>query len=111
MRQFQNSVLDYKHELSRGYASAPLEVAWATEAMFFVRLEKVRGDGFRFRARAQISVNGIDWIDEGTAFDPITAEGQYVIRVKHFGGWLRLVGELEGAGSSTILTTNLVLKE
>jgi hypothetical protein len=111
MRHFQNAVLDYKHELGRDYSSAPMETAWATEAMFFVRLEKVRGPRFQFSARAQISVNGIDWIEEGTAFPPLTAEGQYVIRLKHFGGWLRLVGKQESARSHAVLTTNLVLKE
>lgn len=111
MRQFQNSVLDYKQEVSGEYVSAPLETAWATEAMFFVRLETARGKNLRFNARSQISVNGIDWIDEGTAFAPITAEGQYVIRLKHFGGWLRIIGLLEGENVSAVITTNLVLKE
>jgi hypothetical protein len=111
MRHFQNSVLDYKHELKGDYSSAPMETAWATEAMFFVRLENVSGTGFLFNARAQISVNGIDWIDEGTSFATISGEGQYVIRLKHFGGWLRLVGEQLGSGATAILTTNIVLKE
>ena len=111
MRQFQNNVLDYKWEVAGDYTSAPLETAWATEAMFFVRLESIRGKNVLFNARAQISVNGIDWIDEGTAFEPISAEGQYVIRLKHFGGWLRITGRLEGEGAGAIVTTNLVLKE
>ncbi len=111
MRQFQNSVLDYKCEVAGEYISAPLEAAWAIEAMFFVRLEDLRGENVRFNARAQISVNGVDWIDEGTAFAPISAEGQYVIRLKHFGGWLRITGRLEGEDAHAIVTTNLVLKE
>lgn len=111
MRQFHNNVLDYKWEVSGEYTSAHMETAWATEAMFFVRLENPTGKNVCFNARAQISVNGIDWIDEGTAFAPITAEGQYVIRLKHFGGWLRLTGGLTGEEASAIITTNLVLKE
>jgi hypothetical protein len=111
MRHFQNSVLDYKLPLApgAGYVSAPLETAWASEAIFFVRFEETAGT-FRFAPRAQISVNGIDWVDEGTAFPPITAAGQYFIRLTHFGGWLRLAGRFEGEGAA-VLTTNLVLKE
>jgi hypothetical protein len=111
MRHFQNSVLDFKCDITGEYVSAPLETAWASEAIFFVRLENVRGRGFRLAARAQFSVNGIDWIDEGTALGPITGEGQYAIRLKHFGGWLRLVGRLEGEDAGATITTNLVLKE
>lgn len=111
MRQFQNSVLDFKCDITREYVSAPLETAWASEAIFFVRLENVRGRNLCFSARAQISVNGIDWIDEGTAVPPISAAGQYAVRLTHFGGWLRLIGQLEGEDSAATLTTNLVLKE
>lgn len=111
MRQFQNNVLDYKWEVAGDYTSAPLETAWATEAMFFVRVEDLRGKNALFNARAQISVNGVDWIDEGTAFAPMSANGQYVIRLKHFGGWLRITGRLEGENASAVVTTNLVLKE
>ncbi|HRP04636.1 MAG TPA: hypothetical protein PLV87_06970 [Opitutaceae bacterium] len=111
MRQFQNNVLDYKWEVSGDYTSAHMETAWATEAMFFVRVEQAHGKDFRFNARAQISVNGIDWIDEGTAFEPIKGDGQYVIRLKHFGGWLRITGGLSGENPTAIITTNLVLKE
>jgi hypothetical protein len=111
MRQFQNSVLDFKLVVTGAYESAPLEAAWASEAMFFLRLEESRGEGFAFHARAQISVDGVNWIDEGTEFPPLAGDGQYVIRLKHFGGWLRLVGEVAGAGSAAEVTTNLVLKE
>lgn len=111
MRQFQNNVLDYKWEVTGDYTSAPLETAWASEAMFFVRIEHLRGKSVFFNARAQISVNGVDWIDEGTAFAPMSANGQYVIRLKHFGGWLRITGRLDGEDASAFVTTNLVLKE
>lgn len=111
MRQFHNNCVDYKWEVSGEYTSAPMETAWATEAMFFVRVEDARGKNFRFNARAQISVNGIDWIDEGTAFAPINGNGQYVIRLKHFGGWLRITGGLTGEDAFALVTTNLVLKE
>lgn len=111
MRQFQNSVLDFKADLTGDFTSAPLETAWASEAIFFLRVEEVRGKTFVFAARPQISVDGIVWIDEGTAFPPITVAGQYALRLRHFGGWLRVVGRLEGEGAGATLTVNLVLKE
>ncbi len=111
MRQFQNSVLDFKLETADRYESAPLETAWASEAIFFVRVEEVKGKPFRFLARPQISVDGVSWIDEGSSFPPIEGEGQFALRVRHFGGWLRLIGAIESAGASATLTTNLILKE
>ena len=55
--------------------------------------------------------DGVNWVDEGTAFEPMGEAGLYFVRVRHFGGWLRLAGPVEGEGAAFKLTVRLVLKE
>jgi hypothetical protein len=59
----------------------------------------------------QVSVDGIDWIDEGSSFAPVTAPGSAFLRVRHFGGWLRLRCRITGRNPRLKATVHLVLKE
>lgn len=111
MRQFMTSTVEQRKDFKESFSTHPLEVAWASEAIFFITIEEVKSKDVRLKAKVQISVDGVNWIDEGTAFEPLTAEGQYFKRVKHFGGWLRLYAELEGEAPLLNLTIHLVLKE
>lgn len=61
-------------------------------------------------ARVQISPDGMHWCDEGATLTLPTATGVVFCRVSHFGGWLRLVGEVP-AGASVKVIVYLVLKE
>jgi len=49
-------------------ATEPYECAWAGDANFFVRALDARGTLRAAKARAQISPDGIHWVDERTAF-------------------------------------------
>ena len=116
MKHFTTAVLERHTEYNGPFATEPYETAWASEAIFFIRVEEIVGDGVILRACSQISADGINWIDEGTAFEPITAVGDYFVRVSHFGGWLRLVGEVQGTDSTECdakcrAMVHLVLKE
>ncbi len=92
------------------FASEPYETAWASEAIFFVRALEVSPD-FSGSARVQISADGIHWADEGATFElPVTKEQVTFCKVRHFGGWLRLRGELD-AGSTVVVLMSLALKE
>ena len=91
------------------FASEPYEAAWASEAIFFARALEV-SSGFAATARVQISADGIHWVDEGAAFDLPRTKGDVTFcKVSHFGGWLRLQGEI-AQGSITVLVS-LALKE
>ena len=92
------------------FATEPAEAAWASEAIFFVRALESRGMPAGALARAQISPDGMHWCDEGTSLSlPVTPDQQTFCRLRHFGGWLRLCGELPpGAGLRVIVY--LVLK-
>src|SRR5690606_24884551 len=93
------------------FETHPLEVAWASEAIFFVDAEQLdRGDG-SLLLKVQLSVDGVNWLDEGTTFDPINGKIQAFRRVSHFGGWLRLKGIFTKSDSLCKLTIHLVIKE
>ena len=86
------------------FATEPGEAAWASEAIFFVRALNVMGDLTGVEARIQISPDGIHWCDEGTAFAlPTEVEGISFGRVSHFGGWLRIMGEIPEGAEITVI--------
>lgn len=92
------------------FASEPYETAWASEAIFFVRALEVSPD-FSGSARVQISADGIHWADEGATFElPVTKDQVTFCKVRHFGGWLRLAGELSPSDGIKVLVS-LALKE
>ena len=90
------------------FESEPYESAWAHEAIFFVRALEASGVPEGVRARVQISADGINWCDEGTTFALPSAVGVTFGKVAHFGGWLRIAGELpEGAELKVIVALSL----
>jgi hypothetical protein len=111
MKQFQTTVIDFKYVHAVSFSTAPFEVAWASEAIYFIRVEEVSGKGASLTAHVQISVDGLTWVDEGTRLGPLTKTGDYFARVSHFGGFLRLRCELGGESPQFQITSNLVLKE
>lgn len=111
MRQFQTAVVERQRDFVERVETHPYEAGWANEAIFFVRVEEVTGDDARLNVRVQISADGVNWIDEGTKMPPISAVGDYFVRVTHFGGWLRLSGSIDGQHTRFRLTVQLVLKE
>jgi len=110
MRQSHTAVVERNVEWTGLFFTEPYEASWATEGIFFVR----QLDADRFSTpiplRVQISPDGIHWCDEGTEFSlSPTAELSWT-RVGHFGGWLRLWGELP-ADQTVRVIVYLQLKE
>ena len=110
MRQSQTTVLERNTEWMGTFATEPYEAAWATEALFFVRVLSAEGDVDNTTARVQISPDGMHWCDEGGELTFSVEEKVTFCRVSHFGGWLRLAGELP-AGASAKVIVYLTLKE
>ena len=96
MKQFNAAHLEIKKSFSEGFETHPYEVGWADEVIFFVLIEDIVGEG-TFNAKVQISLDGVHWADEGTTFEPITAKGLYFVKVRHFGNYIRLKTDIEGA--------------
>ena len=101
MRNFYTVVLERMRTYSEDFATEPYETGWAGEAMFFIRIHEMTGKKVSLEARVQVSVDGINWVDEGTRFSPTNSTGEHFIKVTHFGGWFCIAGVCpHSAGSS-----------
>ena len=89
-------------------ATEPFEAGWAREAVLFVRALK-DPHGPQPDAVIEMSPDGIRWIDEGSRLAmPVDKDGLAMIRISHFGNWLRLRADFEeGSGSSVLVTLHL----
>lgn len=96
MRQFNAAHLEIKKSFTQGFETHPYECGWASEVIFFIFVEDIVGKGV-LNSRVQISHDGIHWADEGTAFEPISERGLHFVKVSHFGNYLRLKNDIEGA--------------
>jgi hypothetical protein len=110
IRRSHTAIVERNVRWTGAFASEPYEAAWASEAVFFVRTLTPGVLGPGAAARVQISPDGMLWADEGTTV-PLRAEpGVTFARVRHFGNWLRLAGDLPQGESVTVILY-LVLKE
>lgn len=111
MRQSQSAVLERGVELGTVHATEPFEVAWASEARWFVQFLR-EAPGTTVDLQVQISPDGINWIDhESIPAVNSEAVGFVSIPVGHFGHWLRLRTEKTSGGESPLLRIYLELKE
>ena len=109
MKESYTAVVARNVDWSGAWATEPYETAWADEAIFFVRVLKSKGNK-SVVARVQISPDGMHWTTEGSnvKVTPKTDSVSFV-RVKNFGGWLRLSGNTP-KGASLRVMAYLTLK-
>lgn len=110
MRQSFTAVVERNVTWQGDFTAEPYEAAWATEAIYFVRVLKASNLPPGIVARVQISPDGIHWCDDGTVVPLATQPGVTFGRVSHFGGYLRLIGKLPDGAKLTVLVY-LSLKE
>ncbi len=110
MRQSFTAVIARNVTWQGEFAVEPYETAWASEAIYFVRVLEAANVPADASARVQISPDGIHWCDEGTTVPLAPQPGVTFARVSHFGGWLRLVGKLADGAQLTVIVY-LTLKE
>ena len=111
MLQSHTTVVERDVIWSGRFETEPYEAGWAREAIFFVRTLEVSLADSAIEARVQISPDGMHWCDEGTVVSlSIDKDGVGFGKVKHFGTFLRLVGELP-KGSEMRVIVYLSLKE
>ena len=96
LRQFHTAVLERNQVYTDDFDTEPYECAWAGEALWFVRVQELGGDGVALDVRAQISPDGLIWCDEGAQLPPLREPGLYMLKVREFGGWLRLACRMSG---------------
>jgi len=110
LRRSYTAVIERNVRWQGAFVSEPYEAAWASEAIYFLRALAL-DPGLRATAQVQISADGIHWADEGSSFAlPSQPDAVCFCKVRHFGGWLRLRGEVVGGGAITVLVA-LALKE
>ena len=96
MQNFNGSHLDIKKWFSESFETHPYEAGWANEAIFFFMLEHVKGEPV-FTAQVQLSHDGVNWADDGSAPVSISGQGLHIIKVQpNFGNWLRLKVDVTG---------------
>lgn len=114
MRQCLTAVVERNVTWHGEFATEPWESAWASEAIFFVRVLSIEGvppsAGSMLAARVEISPDGTHWCDEGGDLEMGADAQMAAVRARHFGGWLRLAGQL-APGISLRVVTYLNLKE
>lgn len=110
MRQSFTAIIERNVSWQTAFETEPYEAAWATEAIFFVRALEAQNVPPGAAARVQVSPDGIHWCDEGGAVELPTTTAVTFGRVRHFGGWLRLIGNLPD-GASLKVIVYLALKE
>jgi hypothetical protein len=110
MRQSQTAVIERNVTWSGDFETEPYETSWSGEALFFVRALEAEELPSGSTARIQISPDGIHWCDEGSNLILPQANNVAFCRVSHFGGWLRLVGQLPDGASMKVIVY-LSLKE
>ena len=110
MRQSFTAVVERNVTWQGEFSVEPYESAWATEAIYFVRVLEAANMPADLSARVQLSPDGIHWCDEGTQVLLSREAGLTFARVSHFGGWLRLVGKLPDGAQLTVIVY-LTLKE
>lgn len=89
MRESYTAAVERNAVLTADFASEPYEAAWADEAIFFIRILGQRPKG-KFRFAAEISPDGMRWCPEGTVCEIGEGETLGFLRLRHFGGWLRI---------------------
>ena len=100
IRQSYTAVIERNRLWDSRFVTEPYESAWASEAIFFIRALEVSEPPVEVSARIQISPDGIYWCDEGTLVSLPTEPDEVTFgRVSHFGGWLRLTGEIPSGSS------------
>ena len=110
MRRSATAVIERNVTWSGDFATEPWEAAWAGEAIFYVRQlhpESLPADA-SLTARVQISPDGIRWVDEGGQLVLHGSQELGFVRVREFGGWLRLTGN---TATPTQIIAYLSLKE
>ena len=104
-----NAIVERNSVWKGPFETEPYECGWAKEAIFYIRaLNLAAPTGSPGIIKVQISPDGIRWIDEGSAFALPGAEDQISFcRVAHFGNWLRVIGDTNGAELKVLVTLSL----
>lgn len=107
----QSVVIERARHIKGHFETEPYEVGWAGEAVVFLTVRPEAKSDDWVEARMQISPDGVQWIDEGSAFAKQVGPGVTFLKLSNFGNWLRIVGTAGGSGDGVAVSATLALKE
>ncbi len=108
MLQSYTAVIERNIWWKGDWSTEPYEAAWASEAILFLRVLERQAIDMPVFLRVQISPDGIHWCDEGSELIVEPDHDLSLVRVRHFGGWLRLQGVLpDDTGLKVIVYVSL----
>jgi hypothetical protein len=110
MRQSQTAVLERGAVLADEVVTEPFEVAWATEARWFVQFLEP-APGVTAKVTAQISADGLVWVDHEAPTQTIPASGVSTLPLRDFGHWVRVVVRRGDGEGEPLVRVYLALKE
>ncbi len=111
VRRSFTAVIEKNTTWTSDFETEPYEVAWATEARWFIRIVEMKGRDVTVSVTPQISPDGLFWCDEGHNPLLIRAPGLYSFAMREFGHWLRLQVRLSGQDPAVKVLIYLALKE
>lgn len=110
MRQSLTAVLERNTTVRGDFETEPYEVAWATEARWFVQVLSATDEQARLQITTQISPDGLTWCDYDETAMVTEGTGLTSWAVREFGHWLRLRGTVRGEDVSAKLRVYLAIK-
>jgi hypothetical protein len=110
IRRSHTAVLEKNSTFTSDFATEPYEVAWATEARWFIRLFECEGNQPDLHLQVQVSPDGLEWCNVPGELT-LDRPGLYTLVVAQFGHWLRLNGTLHGEDVRIRTQILLALKE
>lgn len=97
MKNFNASHLEAKKCYSDAFQTNTYEVGWADECIFFFMIEHITAGYPVFKAKVQLSYDGVRWADDETPAKEMSGEGLHIIKVApNFGNYIRLNVETKG---------------
>jgi hypothetical protein len=111
MRKSFTAVLEQGTSFTENFETEPYEVAWASEARWFVRVLEMEGLEAGLELYPEISPDGLFWCRDNSAPLQISGVGLYSLAQRDFGHWLRLSGKLSGGDTRLKVIIYLALKE
>ena len=115
MRRSFTAVVERNASVEGAFETEPYEAGWASEARWFVRVQSAEGKAPRLTCQPQISPDGLEWCDEESEPLVLRGSGLGTLKLRDFGGWLRLRclidDEAVGQAIRVKLTIVIALKE
>lgn len=107
MRNSMTAVLERNGITGPVFTTEPYEVAWATEARWFIRTSDPLTIA-RLDFTVQVSPDGLNWCDIDGEIHTVDRPGLVTWLTREFGGWLRLRATVSGADRADLTVPALV---